>query len=98
MSADLICAGDHVGCACRRRAPAPAVCGLDIDVPLIAWNSCPGAPRNGVGVLPARITTPGAVTSGLMRSGAAPLGPRDENAAMSGACWGVKVPALKAAV
>ena len=61
----------------------PATCGLDIDVPWIAWNSWPGAPMNGVGLLPARICTPGAVTSGLMMSAAAPSGPRDENTAIS---------------
>ena len=32
----------------RRRAPTPATCGLDIEVPWIAWNNWPGAPMNGV--------------------------------------------------
>ena len=57
----------------------PATCGLDIDVPAIAWNSSPGrAGDRRTAMLPARICTPGAVTSGLMMSGATPFGPRDE--------------------
>ena len=57
----------------------------DIEVPLMAWKSSPGEPRNGFSPLPARITTPGAVTSGLMMSAATGFGPRDEKAAISGA-------------
>ena len=34
MMADLIIAGDQVGCASFSSAPMPAMCGLDIDVPL----------------------------------------------------------------
>jgi hypothetical protein len=62
------------------------MCGLDIEVPPIAWNSCPGKPRNAVGVFAARIWTPGAVMSGFSRSPVLRVlgssGPRDENAAI----------------
>ena len=53
-------------------------CGLDIDVPWMAWNISPGllgSAPTGTGVMPARICTPGAVTSGLRKS---PTGPRDQ--------------------
>src|SRR5918994_7588619 len=100
ISADLIIAGDHDRWACRSKAATPATWGLDIDVPWIAWNSWPGAPRNGVGEFPARICTPGAVTSGLMMSWAPPFGPRDEKPAMLGEwCgFGAAEPAVNDAV
>ena len=84
MIADLAIAGDHVGFACLISAKMPATCGLDMDVPLIDWNSSPGDPRVAVGVFPARMFTPGAVTSGLMMSAFAgdPTGPLDEKSAM----------------
>src|SRR5215207_6849204 len=85
MNADLIIAGVQSGWAWTSKAPIPATCGLDIDVPLIDWNNCPGAPPNGVGVLPARMLTPAAVMSGLMMSRAPPFGPRDEKSAIHGA-------------
>ncbi len=78
MSADLIIAGVQLGCAALTSADAPAECGLDMDVPPIAWNSSPGGPPTGlagVGVIPARIWIPGAVTSGFTKS---PSGPLDE--------------------
>ena len=37
ISADLISAGVQVGCAALTSAETPAACGLDIDVPAIAW-------------------------------------------------------------
>ena len=37
MSADLISAGVQSGCAAFTSAETPAECGLDIDVPAIAW-------------------------------------------------------------
>src|SRR5262245_19044625 len=62
---------------------APASCGDAIEVPEIAWKSSPGGPSVIVsaqaddpmphGESPARICTPGAVTSGLMKF---PPGPR----------------------
>src|SRR3954451_20601950 len=64
-------------------AETPAECGDDIDVPAIAWYSSPAGPLAGsigVGVLPARICTPGAVMSGLRKS---PIGPRELNDAMT---------------
>ncbi len=64
----------------------PATCGLDIDVPAIAWNSSPGGlSGSGKGELPATIWIPGAVTSGLMMSGAIESGPRDEKIVIDGA-------------
>ncbi len=37
ISADLIMPGVQSGCAALTRADMPAECGLDIDVPAIAW-------------------------------------------------------------
>ena len=37
ISADLISAGVQVGCAALTSAETPAECGLDIEVPAIAW-------------------------------------------------------------
>ena len=71
--------------ALTNRAPTPATDGDDIEVPEIDWNSWPGEPEVGVGVFPARMFTPGAVTSGLMMSALSRFGPRDENAAIDGA-------------
>src|SRR5438034_3875382 len=86
-------------------AATPAECGLDIDVPAMAWKNWPcgpgvtyGAPVLVVGwycgVMPARICTPGAVTSGLMKS---PTGPRDENAAITSPRTRVAVPLAQVA-
>ena len=82
-------------------APAPATCGEDIEVPDCDWNSSPlGSPvaAAGVGVLPARMLTPGAVTSGLARSGTAVCGPRDENAASTRGVPSAAAPSARAAV
>ena len=43
MAADFTIAGVHVGCSWSTRSRTPAMTGLDIDVPAIAWNSCPGS-------------------------------------------------------
>jgi hypothetical protein len=83
MNADLIWSGDQSGWAWVSSAARPAICGDDIDVPLMDWNSSPGAPRNGVGDAPARMLTPGAVMSGFRMAASAPFGPRDENSAMT---------------
>ena len=84
ISAERAAAGDHSGCACLSRAKTPAMCGLDIEVPAIAWNS---SPPLAYGELPARIWMPGAVMSGLMMSSPNPVGtgPRDENSVIDGA-------------
>ena len=84
INADLATAADQSGCACLSRASSPAAWGLDIDVPEIDWNNSFWAPSVGVSELPARICTPGAVTSGLMMSGdaGAPMGPLEEKAAI----------------
>src|SRR6478752_1992187 len=94
ISADLIIAGVHVGWAALTSAETPAECGLDIDVPAIAAYRLPAGPLSAVvwsaaGVQPASTCTPGAVTSGLIQS---PVGPRDENDAITSACAPVAVP------
>lgn len=77
----------------------PATCGLDMDVPLIAWNNCPGAELSAAGLAAARTCMPGPVTSGLMMSPAAPFGPREENSVMFGALGlGAAVPPAMDAV
>ena len=64
----------------------------------MAWNSSPGTlPGSGKGECPARIFTPGAVTSGLMMSDDRRFGPRDENPAMNGASTSVYSPAVSCA-
>ena len=85
--ADLICPGVQSGCRAASRMAEPAMCGDDIDVPAIAWKNSPGglppstgSGAGGVGEAPARICTPGAVMSGLMKW---PPGPRDEKAAIT---------------
>ncbi len=78
ISADLIAAGVQSGCASRSSAATPATCGTDIDVPLRYWKFSPRTPFATSGVCPARISTPGAVTSGFRISGAVRFGPRDE--------------------
>ncbi len=85
IRADFTADGDQSGWAWSSRAIRPATCGADIEVPEIDWNSCPGRPSSGVGVLPARMLTPGAVTSGLITSAEAgrPTGPREEKSAMT---------------
>jgi hypothetical protein len=72
---------------------APALWGEDIEVPAMAWKNSPGGPSVIVsaqasdptphGESPARICTPGPVTSGLMKL---PPGPREENAAITSPC------------
>ena len=76
----------------------PAACGLDMDVPAIAWYSWPDGPLSvleGRGVMPAMIWIPGAAISGLMNS---PSGPRDENDAMTSPCAADAVPACHVAM
>src|SRR6266487_866090 len=67
-SADLICAGDQSGCRFRSTAADPAICGVDIDVPLKKAQPVPspgqvsGLPTH---VIELRTLTPTEVTSGL---------------------------------
>src|SRR3954462_15780376 len=98
MSADLISAGVHFGCAALTSAETPAACGLDIAVPAIAWKRLllgpfVGVVWSGCGVMPARTWIPGAVMSGLMKS---PVGPRDENDAITSAGVAVGLPCAQA--
>src|SRR5580765_1258733 len=100
MRADLISSGVHVGCAALTSAETPAECGLDIEVPAIAWNRLPGGPLSavvwsGCGVMPASTCTPGAVMSGLIQS---PVGPRDEKEAITSGAAAAAVPCAHVAV
>ena len=100
ISADLIWPGVQSGCESLTSAEMPALCGLDIDVPAMAWKNWPGGPTAkfvsyGSGVVPARIWIPGAVTSGLMKS---PSGPRDENDVMTSPRTVVGTPVVNVAV
>src|SRR3954465_13671973 len=83
MKADLIIIGDQSGCSSLNSAAMPAMCGLDIDVPLYRSNSRPLFPG---GATPASTSCPGAMMSGFNRSPAPAInGPRDENDAVNGA-------------
>lgn len=82
------------------RAATPVAWGADIDVPAIAMKSSPGRPLGiatevGCGLLPARISMPGAVMSGLIQS---PSGPRDENVVMMSGVCAVRSPVVNVAV
>src|SRR5947208_1093940 len=67
-SADLICAGDQEESRFRSTAADPAICGVDIDVPLKKAHPVPspgqvsGLPTH---VIELRTLTPTEVTSGL---------------------------------
>lgn len=71
-------------------AARPLMCGQDIDVPetmlnftrLLSVSSCVGLIFDGHA---AKMFTPGPVTSGLIMLGSIKLGPREENAAKTGA-------------
>ena len=84
MSADLIAIGDQSGWRSLSSAARPATCGLDIDVPLIEVEVA--GRRLPAGETAARMSWPGAITSGLSRSPPpARSGPRDEKDAVNGA-------------
>eukprot|EP00252_Welwitschia_mirabilis_P016724 TRINITY_DN3706_c0_g1_i1.p2 TRINITY_DN3706_c0_g1~~TRINITY_DN3706_c0_g1_i1.p2 ORF type:complete len:228 (-),score=-2.02 TRINITY_DN3706_c0_g1_i1:1122-1805(-) len=90
IRAERIAAGDQSGCAARNNAAMPLTCGQAIDVPDIMLNftrllsalSSVGAEWP---VQAARILTPGATMSGFKISDVNGFGPRDENAATTGA-------------
>src|SRR5688500_15838116 len=83
ISADLMAIGDQSGCRSANRAARPATCGLDMEVPLRRLKSRPALPG---GATAARMSCPGAITSGLSRSPPPALsGPREENEAVRGA-------------
>src|SRR6266513_4605108 len=68
-SADLICAGDHEGLMFNSTAAEPAICGVDIEVPLKKAHPVPspgqvsGLPTH---VIELRTLTPTEVRSGLI--------------------------------
>ena len=73
------------------------MCGLDIDVPAIAWNSSPwGPPATPTcwGEAPARIWTPGAVMSGLLTPSGCCGPPRELNDAITSPCAEAVTPAV----
>src|SRR6478672_13954714 len=72
MMAALICSGVQSGCTCLTSAAIPAVCGLDMEVPLSTKKPVPvPAPADAM-------VSPGAVTSGLTTP-VDPCTPREEN-------------------
>ncbi len=94
--ADLIAIGDQVGCLLFSTAAIPAMCGVDIDVPLMNAYSPPAALN---AVVAASTLVPGAMMSGLSRSPfPAGDGPRLEELATFGALTRTAVPGLIVAV
>ncbi|KAF3787876.1 hypothetical protein EJ110_NYTH09629 [Nymphaea thermarum] len=92
MSADLMAAGLQSGCAPFSSAASPLTCGHAMEVPETMLKSTRRASlASSVGPLacvhPARMLTPGAITSGFSITGTTGLGPRDENAATTGDGW-----------
>src|ERR1044071_1760999 len=83
INADLIIIGVQSGCRSFSSAASPATCGADIDVPLYRLKDSPAFPG---GATAARMSWPGAMTSGMSRLPApAVSGPRDEKVAVNGA-------------
>ena len=79
-------------------AAAPAMWGLDMEVPWMDWKSSPGRPplmSEGMGVCPARICTPGAVMSGLLTPRVWPGPPRELKAAITSGWTRVASPWVK---
>ena len=76
------------------------MCGLDMDVPAMAWNSSPFGPlatSTCSGDAPARIWTPGAVMSGLLTPSRWPAPPRELNEAITSLGWVPDTPAVMVA-
>ncbi|BAF10939.1 Os03g0158800 [Oryza sativa Japonica Group] len=72
ISADLMAAGDHVGCTALTTATMPETCGHDMDVPESKFHvterlSSGITVGDDMGGHAARMFTPGAVTSGCTR-------------------------------
>lgn len=84
-SASLSCRPFQSGCFCAKRAAAPATWGVAIDVPLMVWYA--PSPSGAYCDRAARMSTPGAVRSGL--TALSPTrGPRLENSAS----WSTPLP------
>src|SRR5258707_3493796 len=64
-SADLICAGDQSSCSCKRTAADPAICGVDIEVPLRKAHGASPQSTGSVLTHELRMLTPTEVKSGL---------------------------------
>src|SRR3990170_6129298 len=84
MRADRTSSGENSGYRARSRAAEPAACGLDIEVPLITLYS--GGASGLVVIQAAKMSTPGAVTSGLRTSGTDTFGPRELKAPITSPC------------
>nr|CAB3487908.1 unnamed protein product [Digitaria exilis] len=99
ISADLIAAGDHVGCACLISAAIPLRCGAAMDVPDLMSNlgtSALGAnSTSSIDGTPARTFTPGPMMSGFKIPRLRLLGPREEKGATIGDCGVRNVDPLK---
>ncbi len=97
ISADCICAGVQSGWSALISAAEPAMCGLDIDVPLSSPYS--GDAVGSVVWTGARTSTPGAEMSGLSTPGTEGFGPRELNPAITSpfsSRWSAVVPAMVA--
>src|SRR5215471_16538222 len=64
-SADLICAGSQSLCSCKSTAAEPAICGVDIEVPLRKAHGAPPQSTGSVLTQELRTLTPTEVKSGL---------------------------------
>src|SRR5262245_15264136 len=64
-SADLICAGVQSLCSCNRTAAEPAICGVDIEVPLRKAHGASPQSTGSVLTQELRTLTPTEVRSGL---------------------------------
>src|SRR5262249_34209872 len=64
-SADLICAGVQLGCSCKRTAAEPAICGVNIEVPLRKAHGALPQSTGSVSTQELRTLTPTDVRSGL---------------------------------
>ncbi|KAF5812465.1 hypothetical protein HanXRQr2_Chr03g0086731 [Helianthus annuus] len=89
MSADLMALGLHFGCADLSRAARPLICGHDMDVPdSMLYRVLRVSASNPVGPAtpdhPAKMLTPGPITSGFIICGVTVLGPLELNAATTG--------------
>uniref|UniRef100_A0A8R7PIU9 Uncharacterized protein n=1 Tax=Triticum urartu TaxID=4572 RepID=A0A8R7PIU9_TRIUA len=88
ISADLMAAGDHVGCAFFSSAATPARCGHDMDVPDLTSNlgisALGGNTKSAMPGTPASMFTPGPMMSGFRIPRLCRFGPRAEKGAIIG--------------
>ena len=88
-----------VGCAALTSAETPAECGLDIDVPAIAWKRLPGGPLSAVVCRLRRHAREHLdARSRDVRLDEVAGGPRDENEAITSACVALAMPCAQVAI